>query len=219
MGNAFHQIKDRFNKDAKVFEDIYHKEVGFNSWFNRTFRKPIFERFEITMEQLGPNLQGKRVLDIGCGPGAYIISIAARKPDHVLGIDLSEVMLDFARRRVQAKTLETMCELKNINFLEATFERKFNFSIAMGVFDYLSDPLPFLKKMKEVSSEKVIASFPGYSILRGPLRQLRYLFTRKGGVFFYHKQDIEQLAEKAGFKHYDIIPLQTGSGFILVGLC
>ncbi len=215
MSNNFNEIKDRFNKDAKLFNDIYGKEAGFNSWFNRTFRKPIFERFEVAMSQIG-NPEGKRILDIGCGPGAYVMSLAARGAGFVLGLDLSPAMLEFAERRIKAHRLEKICELQSVNFLEASFDKKFDFSLAIGVFDYLADPLTFLKKMKAVTSGKMIISFPGHSLIREPLRKLRYIFTKKGSVYFYSKQDIETLVGQAGITQYEIIPLKTGSGFVLV---
>jgi len=33
-------------------------------------------------------------------------------------------------------------------------DKKFDITIAMGVFDYVKDPLPLLKKMKELTKEK-----------------------------------------------------------------
>ena len=97
-----------------------------------------------------------------------------------------------------------------------TFNQKFNFSIAMGVFDYLANPIPFLKKMAEVTTDKVIISLPGYSFIRGPLRQLRYFLTGKGSVCYYSREKVEKMAQEVGFKKYHIVPGKNGIGCILV---
>ena len=214
-GNTFDKIHERFEKDAQLFHDIYSKENGFDSWFNRTFRKPIFERFDIAMTEMG-DLKNKTVLDIGCGPGAYALSIAAREASYVLGIDLSSAMIGFAQSRIHQADLSQTVDFKVANFMTLPFDRTFDFSIAMGVFDYLADPIPFLKKMKEVTKGKIIISFPGHALIRGPLRRLRYLLTGKGDVYFYRKDDVEKLVQAVGFSQYTILPLKTGSGFILV---
>jgi hypothetical protein len=88
----------------------------------------------------------------------------------------------------------------------------------MGVFDYLPEPLPFLRKMVSVTRHKVIVSFPGHSILREPLRRLRYSLLGKGRVHFYSRSDVEKLAEQSGLQRFSIIPIEvSGSGFVLVG--
>lgn len=49
------------------------------------------------MKKLLPEIQGKRVLDIGCGYGANSLHFAQLGADYVLGIDISQKMLDMAR--------------------------------------------------------------------------------------------------------------------------
>lgn len=51
------------------------------------------------MLAMWPDLRGKRVLDAGCGPGAYSEMLAARGA-RVTGIDVSERMLAFASQRL-----------------------------------------------------------------------------------------------------------------------
>ena len=51
------------------------------------------------LQPLFPNLAGKRVLDLGCGYGRHCKYAAEHGAAQVLGIDISERMLDEARRR------------------------------------------------------------------------------------------------------------------------
>lgn len=46
------------------------------------------------------DLRGKSLIDIGCGPGAYSVEFAKRGA-HVLGVDLSQKMLDKARNNAE----------------------------------------------------------------------------------------------------------------------
>ena len=209
-------VSRRFNRDASAFEAIYQADKnGFDKWFNRKFRKPIYERFEIAINAIG-DAKGKKILDIGCGTGIYMVTLASKGASRVLGIDFSESMLAFARQKIQSSGLEKNCELRQADFLETNLNEKFDYSLAMGVFDYLPDPVTFLRKLKSVTSYMVIASLPGYSPIRGPLRQLRYLLTKRGNVYFYSKSDIEKILFKAGFSDYELIPGKTGKGFVLL---
>jgi ubiquinone/menaquinone biosynthesis C-methylase UbiE len=67
-------------------------------WRNSTLGS-ITERLEIAavFDLLGP-IEGKRLLDAGCGDGVYSIE-AARRGARVTGLDLSEGMLNEARKR------------------------------------------------------------------------------------------------------------------------
>ena len=47
---------------------------------------------------LPPNLEGARILDAGCGTGAFAVEAAARGA-HVIAIDLSPTLVDLARER------------------------------------------------------------------------------------------------------------------------
>jgi SAM-dependent methyltransferase len=62
----------------------------------------------------GAPAPGESVLDAGCGTGATVLELAARTgpAGHVVGIDISEVMLDRARSRVAGaglRTVELVC--------------------------------------------------------------------------------------------------------------
>jgi SAM-dependent methyltransferase len=82
-----------------------------------------------------PPVAGKRVLDAGCGPGAY----AEWLVDHgagVVGIDVSPRMLDLARRRLGAKALFLPADLgRPLDFSAAAFD----LVLSALVLDYVAD--------------------------------------------------------------------------------
>src|SRR2546429_7102739 len=48
-----------------------------------------------------------RVLDIGCGPGGWVIEVAFNHPNvQVVGIDISQIMIQYARIHAELQGLE-----------------------------------------------------------------------------------------------------------------
>jgi 2-polyprenyl-3-methyl-5-hydroxy-6-metoxy-1,4-benzoquinol methylase len=214
-------VRRRFERDAGSFSAIYRLERSpWSRWFNKTFRKAIFDRYEMTFEHSG-DVTGKEILDVGCGSGVYSVDFARRGARRVLGIDFSANMLALARVEAQQHGVEKACEFVKADFIEAELApRSFDIAIAMGVFDYLPAPEPFLRKMATVTRGKVIASFPGHSLLREPARRLRYLLTGRGDVYFYREDEIRSLAARAGVERIVLYPLHSsGGGYLLVGNC
>lgn len=209
-------IKRRFERDAVAFDAIYDTTKSeFTGWFNKSFRKPIFERYEITFEVLG-DLTNKTVLDVGCGSGVYSIKFALNGAAKVKGIDFSAPMLQIAKTRANNHHVSSKCEFELNDFLTMDTNQKYDYSIAMGVFDYLPEPVTFLRRLKAVTNKRIVISFPGHSLIREPLRKMRYLLTSKGRVHFYSYHDIKKLVDAVGFSHAEIRPIKTGSGFILI---
>lgn len=59
-----------------------------------------------TLEKMLPDFQGKRVLDLGCGFGWHCQYAIEHGASYVLGIDLSEKMLEEARKRNDSPLIE-----------------------------------------------------------------------------------------------------------------
>lgn len=210
-------VRNRFEKEARDFDGIYRQDQGsFQTWFNRNFRKPIFERYEIAFKEMG-QLKGNTLLDIGCGSGIYVVGFVRSGGRRALGIDFSSEMLNIAVQRAGEYGVADTCKFEHTNFIETKLVDKYDFVIAMGVFDYLPDPAAFLRKMRSAARRKVILSLPGHSFVRETLRRLRYWFGSKGSVYFYSEADIRSMAAEAGIINFKIIPLTTGSGYVFVG--
>lgn len=213
-------VRRRFEREGQSFDAIYRLERSpVSRWFNTTFPKAVFERYELTFAPVG-DVEGKTVLDIGCGSGVYSVDFARRGARRVLGVDFSASMLELARREADEYQVSNVCQFKQVDFLDLELDEPFDVSIAMGVFDYLPDPLTFLRKTVASTRGKVIASFPGHSLVRKRLRRLRYRLGRKGDVYFYAESDVRRLATDAGLRDFSIIPIRSsGIGFVLVGEC
>jgi ubiquinone/menaquinone biosynthesis C-methylase UbiE len=213
-------VRQRFEREAESFDAIYRLErSAFSRWLNTTFRKAIFERYRLTFAHAG-DVTGKSILDVGCGSGVYSVDFARRGAARVLGVDFSGNMLQLAREEAVQHDVADVCQFVQANFLELDLSERFDVSIAIGVFDYLPDPLTFLRKMVASTSGKVIATFPGHSLVRKPLRRLRYRVAGKGDVYFYDEAKVRRLAADAGVRKTTLIHVRSsGSGFVLVGEC
>lgn len=209
------KIKNRFNNEACEFNSIYKENYGLQGFINRKFRKPIFERFNKSFEYSQP-INDKSILDVGCGSGIYCVDFAKKGAKKVVGIDFSEKMIRIAKKLSKEEKVSNKCNFIVADIMNNQFKESFDIVLAMGVFDYVKDPVPLLCKMKDLSSNIIMASFPGHSIIREPLRKLRYNIFGKGDVFFYNKEDIEVSCKKAGLNNFDIIPSESDSGFFLL---
>lgn len=209
-------VRTFFDSKALTFDSIYLNESRFSRWLNLTFRKAIYERFNIAIRESG-SINDKTILDIGCGSGRYMVEYAKQGARKVIGVDFSPQMLELARKLLIQEGVQERCDFVQGNFLELGFTDKFDVVLAMGVFDYVENPQVFLQKLVNLSRGIVIAGFPGKSILRRHLRWLRYRL-RNCPVFFYSETEIHRLANGAGLDDYKLIFIpQSGTGFILVG--
>lgn len=209
-------VQNYFDRKATVFDSIYLNENFFLKWFNLLFRKAIYERFQIAINE-SRDIQGKTILDIGCGGGRYAVQYAKLGAKKVTGIDLSANMIELSKQLAQQEEVADKCNFIKTNFLDFDTSEKFDVIIAMGVFDYIDNPTQFLEKMIAVSNHKIIASFPGESFLRMYIRKLRYKY-KKCPVFFYSEAKLNQIAEISGLDDYKLIYIaHSGTGYILVG--
>jgi len=213
-------VRQRFERDARSFDAIYRLERSpFWRWVNTTFRKAVFERYDITFDQAG-DVTDKTILDVGCGSGVYAVDFARRGARRVVGVDFSDKMLELASQEAEQHGVVDRCKFIRADFLELDLKEMFDVSIAMGVFDYIPDQVTLLRKMVALTTGKVIASFPGHSRLREPARRLRYKLAGKGDIYLYSQDDVERIAAEAGLRDKEIIRIRSsGGGFVLVGRC
>ena len=154
------------------------------------------------MKQSQP-VTGKSVLDIGCGTGKFALEYGRQKAKEVVGIDISVNMIKLCQQRANNENLNEICTFLNSDPFEYRTNKIFNISIGMGLFDYIIEPLPVIERMKNLTSDRIIISFPKKGSLRAFLRKIR-LGLRGCDVHFFYKKDIMELIEKAGFFNYDI---------------
>ena len=204
MNNEIQAQRAFWNSEADAFQRIYtHRKSRFANTLDQIFRKDMYERYTFTIEHCEP-VKDRKFLDVGCGNGMYSLELARRGAAKVVGIDIAEVMIDLCRKSSQEKNLDDRCTFIQTDLLDYKPDTTFDVSFGIGLFDYISDPLPVLKRMRKVSTDKAIMAFPRLWTWRAPVRKVR--LARKGcDVYFYSKARIEELLREAGFSRQEIV--------------
>lgn len=188
-----------WNNEANSFQRIYdHKKSKVGNLLDRVFRKDMYDRFAFTIENCEP-ISNRTFLDVGCGNGLYSQELLKRGAGQVVGLDIAEVMVDLCRKATEGPEFAGRCSFLQTDLLAYEPASQFDVSIGIGLFDYISDPLPVLKKMKEVTKDRVIISVPRFWTWRAPIRKMR-LSLRGCNVVFYTKSRIRRLTKEAGFR-------------------
>ncbi|MBD5098755.1 MAG: methyltransferase domain-containing protein [Clostridiales bacterium] len=127
-------------------QNIYDNEAFFESFKSIRDSEVNFNDLIETPILLGmlPDLRGKTVLDIGCGMGQHAKQYADMGAASVLGIDISEKMLEYARAHSRADNITyRQMAMEDIRGLD----QKFDLVTSSLVFDYIKD---FDELMKDV---------------------------------------------------------------------
>ena len=75
------------------------------------------------LKKLLPDFKGKRVLDIGCGYGWHCAYAAEQCAVHVIGMDISEKMLEVAREKNTSPNIEyRQMAMEDMDFAEGSFD-------------------------------------------------------------------------------------------------
>jgi SAM-dependent methyltransferase len=170
-------------------------------------RGPLFDRLRLAVET-AVSMPAQRVLDVGCGSGPLFPPLAVHGI-HVVGIDPAEAMVALAVE--QATEFPGLIEVQRRGWEDLEEVDAYDLAVALGVFDYVADPVDLLGRMGRAGTE-VIASFPAPG-LRLVLRKLRY-GMRGVGVHGYTRARFDQLASGAGLEVAALFPLGR-AGFVV----
>ena len=141
--------------------------------------------------------------------GEHLLAAGAQR---YVGIDFSAAMLDLARERLTS--FGSRVELLQGDFLEAPLEGPFDVVVALGLFDYTPEPHRFSRRMAELCTGSVAASFPRWTWIKGPIRKLRYELANDCPIFNYTERELGLLFGASGFSRVDV--LRPGRGGFLV---
>jgi SAM-dependent methyltransferase len=200
------QSSDKF-WDASVagFDAIYSGEgrtvVGRR--LDRWLRHDIYVRLAETTRLVNELGQGLTVLDLGTGTGRLCVPLA-RAGHRIVGVDFSKEMLEKADEVTRKAGVREQCTFIQGDVLSDLAGRldsygAFDAVAILGVFDYISDPLPALQSVLRFSPKRIIASFPRAGTFRSMVRRWRYRIQRLDcPLFFYSEAQIETFGQTLG---------------------
>ena len=202
------KVRDHFHDDAERFDSIYGEKKGlFQKFVDDYWRGVVQKRLELNVKKLQP-LEGKTILDVGCGSGRFCIEFARGGAKRVVGIDFAEAMIDMANQLAKQAGVADRCEFITGAFPDALppTEAKYDASTANGFFDYIDRPAPIIAKMRELTSGTMIMSFPKAVEWRVPVRRVRF-WLKGTPLFLYRERQVRDILKEAGVTDYDIIYL------------
>ena len=106
----------------------------------------------ILLKKIMPGLEykNKSILEVGCGEGGLSTYFAASKAKQVIGIDVCEKKLKFAKKLKKEKKLKNckfeMCDAKQLPFKN----NEFDLVVSYDSMEHFDDPYKILKEMKRV---------------------------------------------------------------------
>jgi SAM-dependent methyltransferase len=206
---ASQRVRRRFSAGAQRFDDLYEDE----RLSVRLLRPGLFRRRELAVETVASR-SAPQVLDVGCGSGRIGELALNAGAARYVGVDFAEPMIQLARDRLAR--FSDRAQLLNVDFLEAPIDGSFDVILALGLFDYLPEPERYADRMFALCAPAgcVVASFPGWSMFKGPLRKARYEWIGDCPIFNYTRSQLELMLGASGFEAVEI-DAPGRSGFLV----
>ena len=183
--------REFFDSYAKEFDSVFTNRGSFpRRAVNRLFRKSTRRRYAKTLEACCP-IEGKTVLDVGCGPGYYAVALAQKGARRILGIDLSPSMIALAQKHAESAGVEKTCEFVVADFAALPLREKFDYAVVQGFMDYVAEPDKIIEKTLSHTAGRAFFSFPKDGGFLAWQRKIRYRW--KCDLFLYNRVQLDRL--------------------------
>ncbi len=173
---------------------------------NKAVKYKIKDKRLENVFSLTTNINGKYVLDVGCGDG-FLGSRVKKKGGYVYGIDISKKAILIAKKQL------TEAKVVDLNEERLPFRNKyFDLVISTEVIEHLFDPSNFLKEINRVLKKngELIITTPNILYWGNRLNFLvgKFLYTKEGvfdesHVHFFTYQTLINELNKSGFRVTD----------------
>lgn len=100
-----------------------------------------------------PALNGKRVLDLGCGSGRFAFEFLKDTPESILGIDFSEKMIELARKNPKSVSKQMVFKVGDISHIPEVETGTIDLVFSSTVLHFIKELRPVLSEMYRVLSE------------------------------------------------------------------
>lgn len=203
MSDELKKQKTYWNREFENFDAIYSHNKGlFGNVMDKLVRWDMYKRFEFTIGNSEP-IKDWSFLDVGCGTGRYSLEYARRGARFVLGLDISENMIETCKKRATEMGLSDCTNFVVTDLMDYKPDREFNVCIGIGLFDYIKKPEPVIQKMRACVRNRIIVSFPTVWTWKAPVRKIK-LGVGQCDVFFYTRNQVRSIIEGSGFRDYVI---------------
>jgi SAM-dependent methyltransferase len=180
-----------FDSYAHDFDAIYGTRHGLvNRFVNRYLRKSMRLRYEKTLAGCRP-IEGRTVIDVGCGPGHYSVALATMGAARVVGLDFAPRMIDIAAEKARRAGVADRCRFVSADVLTYSTEEAYDYAVVMGFMDYVEEPRRLVEWVLSNTKSRAVFSFPAEGGLLAWQRKLRYRL--RCPLFLYTRDRLELL--------------------------
>ncbi len=232
--------KDNSEAKKKQVADMFDSISGKYDFLNHFLSLGIDIRWRKKAIKLLQNDQPKKILDIATGTGDFAIESLKLEPEQVIGVDISEGMLNVGREKMKKKGLDHIIDMQsgdseNLHFSDNNFDA---IIVAFGVrnFENLEKGLSEMNRVLKPGGKAVILEFSKPSIF--PFKQLYNFYfswilpkigkivSKDSAAYTYLPESVRefpygdrflQILGKTGFNNTQCKSLTLGISSIYVG--
>ncbi len=187
----------------------YGKETSPARWDFFTGYRPLVRyrmnrQMEKILDLIKKGSQGKSglaMLDVGCGTGRYLdrflsLGKIARK---VTGVDISETMLEEARKNTNGQAILIQADAENLPFEDNTFDVVTGSYLFENLNGPEDNPKKVFQEMYRVTKEggQIIFTVETWYLVPNLISYVLSFFRRKTPLNFYDVKKIKELTEGA----------------------
>jgi ubiquinone/menaquinone biosynthesis C-methylase UbiE len=190
---------DEVKKTIEVYEEILPEFLEHNKKFDMIKEMDSFQKY----------LPGKKILDVGCGPGRDVEAFCKRGFD-VTGIDLTLSFVEMAQKRVpEAKVIQM--DMRHLEFPDESFDGIW--SLASLIHIPKKDIKKTLEGFYRVLEKKGVIFL---AVKEGEGEKWVEKFGKDRFYAFYQEKEILDLLESVGFKIIESVGKKVGYDWIKV---
>lgn len=137
------------------------------------------------------------VLDVACGTGTLLGKLTNKEKIHAYGMDISDKMIDVARKKYPKITFEAL-SCYHLQFEDESVD----VITVCCAFHHFENPQDFINDCKRVLKEngKIYIADPNYSpLIRMIANAIVFRLFKKGDVKVYSEKELAEFFYKAGF--------------------
>lgn len=229
--------KSKKEEVAEMFDNISAKYDFLNHFLSLGIDK-LWRKKAIKM--LRP-VEPKRIIDLATGTGDFAIAALKLNPDEVIGVDISNGMLDMGRIKMKKRKVDHIISMKNGDSEDLPFEEGYfdALTVGFGVRNYenlekglaemlrvlrkdgmavileFSKPKKFpIKQLFNFYSKRIIPVL-GKSISKD---ESAYAYLPESVEAFPEGQDFVAILEKVGYRDVKAKPVSGGIATIYTGI-
>jgi ubiquinone/menaquinone biosynthesis C-methylase UbiE len=145
--------------------------------------------------------QAREVLNVGCGIGISSAYIARKHGCHVMGVDISEKMIEWSRKRAHEERIEDKVEFRVADILNLPFEAdRFDAVLVESVVAFVGDKARAIRECMRVTRPGGYVGLNESFFTEAPSPELREMVCRELGVDLPLAETWQTLWETSGLQ-------------------